>query len=105
MSVGVPLQTATTPAPRVMLVAGEASGDLHAAGLVAALRRREPGIEIWGVGGREARASGMSTIVDIAEIATFGLTEVAEKGRALWRTYRTLRRELLERSPSLLVLI
>jgi lipid-A-disaccharide synthase len=105
MSVGVPLQTATTPAPRVMLVAGEASGDLHAAGLVAALRRREPGIEIWGVGGRESRASGMNTAVDIGEIATLGLVEVGEKGRALLRTYRMLRRELYERPPQLLVLI
>jgi lipid-A-disaccharide synthase len=105
MSVGVPLKTATTPAPRVMLVAGEASGDLHAAGLVAALRRREPGIEIWGVGGRESRASGMNTAIDIAEIATLGLVEVGEKGRALLRTYRMLRRELYERPPQLLVLI
>jgi lipid-A-disaccharide synthase len=105
MSVGVPLKTATTRAPRVMLVTGEASGDLHAAGLVAALRRREPGIEIWGVGGHEARASGMQTAVDIADIATLGLVEVAEKGRALLRTYRMLRRELYERPPQLLVLI
>jgi len=103
MSVGVPPQA--DPAPRVMLVAGEASGDLHAAGLVAALRRREPGIEVWGVGGREARASGMNTAVDIAEIATLGLIEVGEKGRALVRTYRMLRRELYERPPQLLVLI
>ena len=105
MSVGVPLLTATTPAPRVMLVAGEASGDLHAAGLVAALRRRQPGIEVWGVGGRESRASGMNTAIDIAEIATLGLVEVGEKGRALLRTYRMLRRELTERPPQLLVLI
>jgi lipid-A-disaccharide synthase len=88
-----------------MLVAGEASGDLHAAGLVAALRRRAPEIEIWGIAGREARAQGMVTAVDIAEIATLGLTEVAEKGRALLRTYRMLRRALRERPPGLLVLI
>ena len=47
----------------------------------------------------------MITAVDIAEIATLGLTEVAEKGRALWRSYRMLRRELVERPPRLLVLI
>jgi lipid-A-disaccharide synthase len=96
---------AGTPSSRVILVAGEASGDLHAAGLVAALRRRAPGIQIWGIAGREARAQGMVTAVDIAEIATLGLTEVAEKGRALWRSYRMLRREIYERPPRLLVLI
>jgi lipid-A-disaccharide synthase len=89
----------------VLLVAGEASGDLHAAGLVAALRRRSPGIAIHGVGGRESRGAGMTTIVDIAEIATLGLTEVAEKGRALWRSYRMLRREITERPPDALVLV
>jgi lipid-A-disaccharide synthase len=90
---------------RVLLVAGEASGDLHAAGLVAALRRREPQIAVHGIAGREARAAGMTTLVDIAEIATLGLTEVAEKGRALWRSYRMLRREIAERPPDVLVLI
>ncbi|MGH7900095.1 MAG: lipid-A-disaccharide synthase [Candidatus Binatia bacterium] len=90
---------------RVMLVAGEASGDLHAAGLVAALRRRFPGIEIWGIAGGESRAQGMTTVVDIAEIATLGLTEVAEKARALLRAYRMLRRALREDRPRLLVLI
>lgn len=90
---------------RVLLVAGEASGDLHAAGLVAALRRRDPQIAVRGIAGREARAAGMTTLVDIAEIATLGLTEVAEKGRALWRSYRMLRREITERPPDVLVLI
>jgi lipid-A-disaccharide synthase len=89
----------------VLLVAGEASGDLHAAGLVAALRRRDPQIAVRGIAGREARAAGMTTLVDIAEIATLGLTEVAEKGRALWRSYRMLRREITERPPDVLVLI
>jgi lipid-A-disaccharide synthase len=95
------------PAPpmRVLLVAGEASGDLHAAGLVAALRRRLPNIEISGVGGREARAAGMQTMVDIADLATLGLVEVFDKGRALFRAFRMLRREIRERRPNLLVLI
>jgi lipid-A-disaccharide synthase len=96
---------ATQSAARVMLVAGEASGDLHAAGLVAALRHRSPGIDVWGIGGQEARAQGMRTAVDIAEIATLGLTEVAEKAWALLRSYRMLRRELREHPPDLLVLI
>ena len=105
MSAEAPVDTEASSAARVMLVAGEASGDLHAAGLIAALRRREPGIEVWGIGGREARASGMKTAVDIADIATLGLVEVGEKGRAILRTYRMLRRELYENPPDLLVLI
>ena len=94
-----------SPTGRVVLVTGEASGDLHAADLVAALRRRAPGLDVWGIGGREARASGMTTAVDIAEVATFGLTEVAEKARAIVRSYRLVRRELRDGRPKLLVLI
>jgi lipid-A-disaccharide synthase len=101
-----PTRAGTAQSPgRVMLVAGEASGDLYASGLVAAMRRRSPGIEVWGIAGQEARAQGMRTAVDVAEIATLGLTEVAEKGLALLRSYRMLRRELREQPPDLLVLI
>ncbi|MEA2626948.1 MAG: lipid-A-disaccharide synthase [Candidatus Binatota bacterium] len=91
--------------PRVLLVAGEASGDLHAADLVRELRKLFPAIAVGGIGGAEARTQGMETFVDIAEIATFGLTEVAEKARALVRAYRRVARELRERRPDLLVLI
>ncbi len=105
MSVAEGPSSVTRPPARVLLVAGEASGDLHAAGLVAALQRRMPHITIRGIAGREARGAGMTTIVDIAEIATLGLTEVAEKGRALWRSYRMLRREIIDRPPDVLVLV
>ncbi len=92
-------------APRVLLVAGEASGDLHAADLIAALRVLVPGVQVWGVGGAGARAEGMKTAVDSAEIATFGLTEVIEKSRAILRTYRLLRRTIRRNPPDLVVLI
>lgn len=105
MSAADPLERTAGARPRVLLVAGEASGDLHAAGLVASLRRRLPEIDVWGIAGREARAQGMRTAVDIAEIATLGLTEVAEKAGALLRAYRMLRRELRRRPPQLLVLV
>ncbi|MGH7860493.1 MAG: lipid-A-disaccharide synthase [Candidatus Binatia bacterium] len=88
-----------------MLVAGEASGDLHAADLVAAMRRLLPGLEVTGIAGAGARSEGMTTLLDTSEVATMGLTEVAEKGRVLWRAYRRLRREIREDPPDLLVLI
>ncbi len=101
-----PADAASPAAPeRVLVVTGEASGDLHASGLIAALRRRRPALEAYGVGGRESRAAGLRTLVDIADIATLGLTEIAHKGRALLRTYRMLRRELRERRAKLLVVI
>ena len=67
------------PAPtrrcRVLLVAGEASGDLHAADLVAALRQHLPDVEVFGIGGERLREAGMRTVADSSEVATVGVTE------------------------------
>ncbi len=90
---------------KVLLVAGEASGDVHGAELVTALRHLDPTIEVSGVGGARLRAAGMHVLVDTAEIATMGLTEVVGTLGKLWRTYRQLVRFLRDERPALLVLI
>src|SRR5262245_12116307 len=61
--------------PRVLLVAGEASGDAHGGDLVAALKRQAPDTEVFGVGGQHLRDAGMHTLVDTAAIAGMGLFE------------------------------
>ena len=88
-----------------MLVAGEASGDMHAADFLHALRRRIPNLEVFGIGGERLRAAGMSTIADAGETATVGLTEGAGTVRTLVRAYRTLRRRLRDERPDLCVLV
>ena len=55
---------------RILLVAGEASGDLHGAALVRALRQRVPALDICGVGGPRLRAAGMRVLVDTEHVAT-----------------------------------
>lgn len=89
----------------VLLVAGEASGDMHGADLVAALRRRVPDARVRGIGGARLRAAGMDTIVDAHTIATMGLVEARERLGALWRAYRLMRRILRDERPDLLILI
>jgi lipid-A-disaccharide synthase len=89
----------------VLLVAGEASGDMHGADLVAALRRRVPGARVRGIGGARLRAAGMETVVDAHTIATMGLVEARERLGALWRAYRLMRRLLRDERPDLLILI
>ena len=90
---------------RILLVAGEASGDVHGADLVSALKARQAQLDIFGVGGPALRAAGMQTLVDAAAIAGMGLFEAADKLAALVRTYRTLTRILRSHPPDLLVLI
>jgi lipid-A-disaccharide synthase len=96
----------TVPASRrVLLVAGEASGDVHGADLLAALRARVPEVEVFGIGGPQLRAAGMETIVDVGEVATVGVTEAVGRLRALVRAYRTLARGIRQAPPDLCVFI
>ena len=93
------------PHRRIMIVAGEASGDLHGADLSVQLRARDPDCEIYGIAGPQMRAAGVRPVVNIEDIAGLGL---AELGSTLGRTIHALRlvRSELHRSPpSLLILI
>ena len=77
-----------------MLVAGEASGDLHGATLARALRTQAPGTRLYGMGGRAMAAEGVHLIVDATGEATVGGTEVVAGVPALYRAYRRLRATL-----------
>jgi lipid-A-disaccharide synthase len=90
---------------RILLVAGEASGDLHGADLLAALRARLPDARVFGIGGTRLREAGMETLADASEVATVGLTEGIGRLRALVRVYRTLARRIRDERPDLCVLI
>jgi lipid-A-disaccharide synthase len=94
-----------TPPRRVLLVAGEASGDLHGADFLHALRTRLSDVEVIGLGGEQLRAAGMRTIADAREVATVGVIEAVGRLRTLLRVYRTLARRLREERPDLCVLI
>jgi lipid-A-disaccharide synthase len=90
---------------RIMIVAGEASGDLHGADLAVQLRARDPHCEIYGIAGRQMRAAGVSAIANIEDITGLGL---AELGSTLWRTLHVLhmlRAELHRSPPSLVILV
>ena len=96
--------------PRVLLVAGEASGDLRGAELVTELRAQVPDVSVFGVGGERLREAGMEITVPASDLSIMGLTEVASRLGTVLRSYRLLRSELLgrgagRRKPDLLVLI
>ncbi len=90
---------------RVMLVAGEASGDLHAAALVRELKARREDVEVWGLGGARLRAVGMRTVFDSEHAATMGFVETfGQIGRHL-RMFRRLVTEMREQRPDLVILV
>jgi len=90
---------------RIVIVAGEASGDLHGAGLVESLRRHRPTLGFSGMGGRRMATAGVHLVADAGETAVVGLTEVWEKRRALRNALQTLRAHLAEVRPALLICI
>jgi len=90
---------------RIVVVAGEASGDLHGAGLVEALRRHAPGLAFSGMGGVRMRTAGVRLLADAGETAVVGVSELWEKRRALRAALRSLRRHLAEAGPALLICI
>ena len=77
-----------------MIVAGEASGDLHGATLARALRALAPGARLYGMGGRSMAAEGVELLVDATGEASVGGTEAVSGVPALYRAYRRLRASL-----------
>jgi lipid-A-disaccharide synthase len=89
---------------RLLLVAGEASGDLHGGNLARALLAQQPTLQLLGVGGRRMREAGVELLFDIRDLAVVGTVEALHSLRTLWTVYRTLLHEV-ERSPVAAVLL
>jgi lipid-A-disaccharide synthase len=92
-------------ATELMLVAGEASGDLHAANLVKALRRLRPDIHCYGMGAGNMRAAGVEILVDSSELAVVGLIEVLAHYKEIKAALCSLQKIIRARAPDLLILV
>jgi lipid-A-disaccharide synthase len=90
---------------KVLIIAGEASGDLHGANLVRELKQQVPSVQVFGVGSRNMREAGVTLLADAAQISVVGATEVLTHLGAIYRVYAVLKRFLREERPDLLVLI
>ena len=62
--------------PKLMIIAGETSGDLQAGNLIKSLKQINPHIEIFGMGGKKMQAEGAEIIHDITDLAVVGFFEV-----------------------------
>jgi len=88
-----------------MLVVGEASGDMHGAGLVQALLRRDPNLTFFGVSGEQLQRTNFETLFTVSELTGMGLLELVGNIKNIVAAYRLLRRALRTRRPNLLILI
>ncbi|MCA1592108.1 MAG: hypothetical protein LC754_05550 [Acidobacteria bacterium] len=92
---------------RLMIVAGEDSGDAHAASLVCALRERAPGVgfELFGSTGEQMRVVGVESVIREDDLAITGLLEIALSLPRFANAYRALKRAARKRRPDAVVLV
>ena len=89
-----------------MIVTGEASGDLHGAKLIDAVKAQSPGTIFYGVGGCRMEAAGCEILIPGERLAVMGIVEVIGHFPVLWRSFQRLKRELHgDCKPDALVLI
>ncbi len=90
---------------KIMLLAGEASGDLHGAGIAAALRAMNPDVRLFGMGGAAMRREGVDILYDIADLGVIGLVEVLKNLPRLFRLRDDLAAAMDREKPDILVTI
>ena len=90
---------------RIMIIAGEASGEMHGAGVVAALKARRPEIDVFGIGGDRMERAGCALLYHIERFSVMGITEVVRHLPFIRRVLRRLDGLLESRRPDLLILI
>lgn len=89
----------------VLIVAGEASGDLHGANLVKAMKELDEGIFFQGIGGDRMLYEGVDILAHSSRMAVVGFTEVFSKSPIILKSYFKLRSILKRSRPDLLILI
>lgn len=89
----------------LLLSAGDASGDLHAADFVRAFRKRHPTTRFVGLGGNAMRDAGVEIVADQRDLAVGGLFELAGSAARIFRAWRKLTNALRDIRPDLVVLI
>src|SRR5690349_1179856 len=91
----------------LLIVAGEASGDAHAASLVRALRAASPQtqFEFFGSTGIQMREAGVQSVVKADELAILGLWEVGRALPKFWRAFGELKHAAEKQKPAAAILV
>ncbi|MFH0907229.1 MAG: lipid-A-disaccharide synthase [bacterium] len=89
----------------ILVIAGEISGDMHAAKVVRAVQRGNPGVTFFGIGGDGLRAAGVEILYDVKDMAVLGLYEVLKRYFFFKRVFDDLVRVAAERKPDAVLLV
>jgi lipid-A-disaccharide synthase len=91
-------------ARKILVSAGEASGDLYASAFVATWKRQFPETEFFGCAGPRMQAEGVRPVVDMASLAVVGLVEVVSHIPRIYGEFRTIRKAIRDEKPDLAIL-
>jgi lipid-A-disaccharide synthase len=89
----------------IMIVAGEASGDLHGASLVREMLKTDPALNFYGIGGSKLEKMGVKLFANTSTMAVMGLTEVVSKLGSILKIMGMMKKSLDEYRPDLVILI
>ncbi|NGX58039.1 MAG: Lipid-A-disaccharide synthase [Chlamydiae bacterium] len=89
----------------IFVLAGEASGDLLGGQLISSLKKESPSLKIWGVGGAKMRQEEFECLMPMEEFQVMGFREILFRPFSIISQFRTLRNQILERHPDIVVLI
>jgi lipid-A-disaccharide synthase len=90
---------------RILIIAGEPSGDLHASNLICELKRLSPELEIFGTGGDRMQAAGAKILFHLRELAVTGLFDVIKTLPRLKKIQRELLSRIREEKIDLIILV
>src|SRR5271170_7887383 len=94
-----------TPSKLIMIVAGEASGDMRAAGLARALKELAPSLRLSGIGGEYMRQAGVECFTDITELAVIGIAEVVKNLGRIKKVFDQTLKQIDTTHPDVVVLV
>jgi lipid-A-disaccharide synthase len=92
-------------AKKLFVLAGEASGDLHGAGVLKSLKRLEPSLDVFGIGGKHIQAVGARLLYSVEQINFMGFVEIAKHYRFLRRVLETVKSAIRREKPDVALLI
>lgn len=90
---------------KIMIIAGEASGDNHGAEVVHALKKKSKDLFFYGMAGPAMRAAGVLPLIKTEDMAIMGFVEVITNLNTVWKSYRVIKKTFQNNPPDLLILI
>ena len=90
---------------KIAFIAGEESGDQHAAKLLAAIQKKIPDVQAYGLGGKHLQALGMDSLMDLTTLAITGVSGVLGHLSSIKKAFALIQKKLLLSPPDLVILV